>query len=126
LLGSVERFFGVLIEHYTGAFPVWLAPVQAMVLPVSEKQINYAQKVVDALRNARVRVQLDDRNEKLNARIRDAQLQKVPFMIVVGDREAEASTVAVRRRDSGDSGSQPLERLIHWIRELIDTRAVKW
>jgi threonyl-tRNA synthetase len=126
LLGSVERFFGVLIEHYAGAFPLWLAPVQAIVLPVSEKQLDYAQKVVNALRGGRVRVQLDDRNEKLNARVRDAQLQKVPLMLVAGDRESAACTVAVRRRDSGDSGSQPLDQFVRWIRELIDTRAMKW
>ncbi len=126
LLGSIERFFGVLIEHYAGAFPVWLAPLQALVLPVSEKHMDYARDVAEQLRAARVRAQLDDRNEKLNARIRDAQLQKVPFMLVVGDREAQARAVAVRRRDTGDAGSRPLAEFIPWIRELIDTRAVKW
>jgi threonyl-tRNA synthetase len=126
LLGSVERFFGVLIEHYAGAFPLWLAPVQAIVLPVSEKQLEYAKRVEAELRKAGVRVHVDDRNEKLNARIRDAQLQKTPFMLVVGDREADAGTVAVRRRDQGDSGSQTLDQFIHWAREIIDTRAAKW
>ena len=100
LLGSIERFFGVLIEHYAGAFPVWLAPVQAVVLPISDKHLAYAREVFDELRRAKVRAQLDDRNEKLNARIRDAQLQKVPFMLVVGDREAQSRSVAVRRRDT--------------------------
>ncbi|MGD0696297.1 MAG: threonine--tRNA ligase [Terriglobia bacterium] len=126
LLGSIERFFGVLIEHYSGAFPVWLAPVQAMVLPISERHGEYARTVHGELRSAGVRVQLDDRNEKLNSRIRDAQLQKVPFMLVVGDREAEAQTVAVRRRDTGDAGSRPLSEFIPWVRQLIDTRAVTW
>ncbi len=126
LLGSVERFFGVLIEHYAGAFPVWLAPVQAMVLPVSEKHLSYAREVVQQLRAASVRVQLDDRNEKLNARIRDAQLQKVPFMLVVGDREAAARGVAVRRRDTGDAGFKPAAEFISWVCDLIDTRATKW
>jgi threonyl-tRNA synthetase len=126
LFGSIERFFGVLIEHYTGAFPVWLAPVQAVVLPISEKHADYAKEVAADLRAADVRVQLDDRNEKLNARIRDAQLQKVPFMLVVGDREMQAKAVAVRRRDTGDAGSQPLGEFIPWIRQLIDSRAVKW
>ena len=101
LLGSIERFFGVLIEHYAGAFPVWLAPVQAVVLPISDKHLAYAREVHEALRRANVRAGLDDRNEKLNARIRDAQLQKVPFMLVVGDREAQGRGVAVRRRDTG-------------------------
>ncbi len=126
LLGSVERFFGVLVEHYTGAFPVWLAPVQAMVLPVSEKHAAYAREVAEALKAAGIRSHLDDRNEKLNARIRDAQLQKVPFMLVTGDREAAARSVAVRRRDTGDAGVQPLDQFIAWVSNLIDTRAAKW
>jgi threonyl-tRNA synthetase len=116
----------VLIEHYTGAFPVWLAPVQAVVLPISEKHAAYARDVFSQLRAAGVRVQLDDRNEKLNARIRDAQLQKIPFMLVVGDREAQGQGVAVRRRDTGDAGFKPLAEFIPWLRELIDTRATKW
>jgi threonyl-tRNA synthetase len=126
LLGSIERFFGVLIEHYAGAFPMWLAPVQAVVLPISDKHLAYAQSVAEELRRAKIRTQLDDRNEKLNARIRDAQLQKVPFMLVVGDREAQNRSVGVRRRDTGDVGSRPLSEFIVWARQLIDTRAVKW
>jgi threonyl-tRNA synthetase len=126
LLGSIERFFGVLIEHYGGAFPVWLSPVQAAVLPVSEKHLVYAREVTEELRAARVRVQLDDRNEKLNARIRDAQLQKVPFMLVVGDREVQARGAAVRRRESGDAGFQPLGEFIPWVRGIIDKRLTKW
>ena len=126
LLGSIERFFGVLIEHYAGAFPVWLAPVQAIVLPISDKHNAYAREVFKKLHARKLRVQLDDRNEKLNARIRDAQLQKVPFMLVVGDREAQNQSVAVRRRDTGDAGSQPVSEFIDWVQQLIDTRAVKW
>ncbi|HEV2037284.1 MAG TPA: threonine--tRNA ligase, partial [Candidatus Eremiobacteraceae bacterium] len=126
LVGSMERFFGVLIEHYAGAFPLWLSPVQAMVLPISEKHAGYARKVVDELRAAKIRVHLDDRNEKLNSRIRDAQLQKVPLMLVVGDRETEAQGVGVRKRDTGDAGFQKVGEFIPWVRELIDTRAVKW
>jgi threonyl-tRNA synthetase len=126
LLGSIERFFGVLIEHYAGAFPVWLSPVQAVVLPVSDKHLAYAREVQEALRRANIRAGLDDRNEKLNARIRDAQLQKVPFMLVVGDREAQGRGVAVRRRDTGDAGFRALDDFIGGIRQLIDTRATKW
>lgn len=126
LLGAIERFFGILIEHYAGAFPVWLSPVQAVVLPVSEKHLAYARSVTEELRSAGVRTQLDDRNEKLNARIRDAQLQKIPFMLVVGDREAQGRGVAVRRRDTGDAGFRPLSEFIPWVRKLIDTRATKW
>src|SRR6516164_4396030 len=124
LLGSVERFFGVLVEHYTGAFPVWLAPVQAVVLPISEKHGAYAREVVAALKRLGLRVELDDRNEKLNARIRDAQLAKVPFMLVAGEREAAARSVAVRRRDAGDTGTVPIDEFISQVRRLIDSRAV--
>jgi threonyl-tRNA synthetase len=126
LLGSVERFFGVLIEHYAGAFPVWLAPVQAVVLPISDRHLEYGREVAEELRRAHIRAQVDDRNEKLNARIRDAQLQKVPFMLVVGDRELQGRAVAVRRRDTGDVGSRPLAEFVGWVRQLIDTRATKW
>ncbi len=126
LLGSVERFFGVLIEHHAGAFPVWLSPVQAVVLPISEKHLAYAREVTEELRAAKVRAELDDRNEKLNARIRGAQLQKVPFMLVVGDREAQGRGVAVRRRDSGDAGFRPLGDFIRELRDLIDRRLTKW
>jgi threonyl-tRNA synthetase len=126
LLGSIERFFGVLIEHYAGAFPVWLAPVQTVILPISEKHAAYARAVASRLRAAGVRVQLDDRNEKLNARIRDAQLMKVPFMLVAGEREVQGQGVAVRRRETGDAGFQPLNEFIPWLRQLIDSRATKW
>jgi len=96
------------------------------VLPVSDKHLAYAGEVHEALRRANVRASLDDRNEKLNARIRDAQLQKVPFMLVVGDREAQSRGVAVRRRDTGDAGVRALPDFITWIRQLIDTRATAW
>jgi len=98
LYGSVERFFGVLIEHYAGAFPVWLSPVQVVMIPISERHAAYANKVADQLKAAGVRVEVDARNEKMNAKIREHALQKVPFMLVVGDKEAEAGTVNVRTR----------------------------
>src|SRR5574341_181095 len=98
LYGSIERFFGILIEHYAGAFPVWLAPVQAVVLPISEKVQSYAERVRAELHAQGFRVELDSRNEKLQAKIRDAQLQKVPFMLVCGKKEEEAGTVSVRSR----------------------------
>src|SRR5262245_10591686 len=105
LLGSLERFFGVLIEHYAGAFPLWLAPVQAVVIPVAEAQHEYGAKVAGTLRAKGLRVRLDDRNEKLGYRIREAQVQKVPYMLVVGDKEVEAGTVSVRHRHAGDLGA---------------------
>jgi threonyl-tRNA synthetase len=104
LFGSVERFFGILVEHYAGAFPVWLAPVQAAILPITDKQAGYAKEVAEKLKAAGVRVTVDDRNEKVNLKIRDAQMQKVPYMLVIGGREAEAGQVAVRHRKRGDLG----------------------
>jgi threonyl-tRNA synthetase len=124
LFGSIERFFGVLIEQHAGAFPAWLAPVQATVLPLSEKTVEYAQKVLGALKDAGFRVHLDDRNEKLQAKIRDAQLQKIPYMLVVGGKEAEASTVAVRHRSKGDQGPRPLAQFISDLGAEVNSRSV--
>jgi threonyl-tRNA synthetase len=123
LYGSIERFFGILIEHYAGAFPVWLAPVQAIVLPITDRHLEYAQKVKDRLAAEGLRVTLDDRSEKVNLKIRDAQLQKIPYMLVVGDREAENNTVSVRNRKHADQGSQTLDDFLANIRKLIDTKA---
>jgi threonyl-tRNA synthetase len=108
--GSTERFLGILIEHFAGAFPVWLAPVQAVVIPISaERHGEYAHSVADRLRAAGIRVEVDDRNERMQAKIREAQLQKVPYMLVVGNKEQEAGAVAVRRRSGEDLGAMPLE-----------------
>jgi threonyl-tRNA synthetase len=112
LWGSVERFFAILIEHYAGAFPLWLAPVQARVIPVSAKALDFARQVRDRLRQAGLRGDLDERNERLQAKIRDAQLQKIPYMLVVGPKEAETGTVSVRHRSLGDLGPKPLEELL--------------
>src|SRR5271165_215808 len=115
LFGSVERFIGVLVEHYAGAFPVWLAPVQAAILPITDKQTAYANEVAEKLRAAGVRVTVDDRNEKVNLKIREAQLQKVPYMLVIGGREAEAGQVAVRHRKRADLGPVAVEAFIETI-----------
>ncbi len=124
LFGSIERFFGVLIEHYAGAFPAWLAPVQATVLPVSGKFIDYAQQVTQKLKDAGFRVHLDDRNEKLQAKIRDAQLEKIPYMLIIGGKEAEAGTVAVRHRSKGDLGPRPLDQFVADLRAEINSRQI--
>jgi threonyl-tRNA synthetase len=125
LYGSVERFFGILVEHYAGAFPVWLAPVQAAVLPITDRSLAYAETVRDKLAEAGVRVVLDERKEKVNLKIREAQLQKIPYMLVIGDREAEAGKVAVRHRKQGDLGAKPLDEFLAEIRTAIDTRAIE-
>src|SRR5205809_522433 len=125
LYGSVERFFCVLIEHYAGAFPVWLSPVQAVMIPISERHAEYAQKVADQLKAAGVRVHVDARNEKMNAKIREHAMQKVPFLLVMGDKEAEANEVSVRVRGKGDEGKQKVDEFVSRIRSLIESRAAQ-
>ena len=122
LLGSLERFMGILIEHYAGAFPVWLAPVQAVVIPIADRHNDYAQQVGEQLKKADIRVQVDDRNERMNAKIRDAQRQKVPYMLVVGDREAEANAAAVRLRSGEDLGATPIDEIVSKITGDIQAR----
>jgi threonyl-tRNA synthetase len=126
LFGSVERFFGVLIEHYAGAFPVWLSPVQVAVIPISEKHTAYAQNVTQQLKDAGVRVHLDDRNEKMNAKVREQTMQKVPFLLVVGEKEAEAGTVNVRvRGQQQPEGTVPAAQFVERVKRLIAEKAVK-
>lgn len=124
LLGSMERFMGILVEHYGGAFPVWLAPVQALVLPVSEKSHDYAARVLARLEEEGLRAEVDFRNEKLGYKIRDAQLQKVPFMLVVGKKEAAQGAVSVRNRVEGDQGACSVEEFVKNVRGLIESKAV--
>ena len=124
LYGSIERFFGILIEHYAGAFPVWLAPVQAAVLPITDRQTEYARGVLRQLEAAGIRATVDERSEKVNLKIREAQLQKIPYMLVVGDREQQSGQVAVRNRKHGDLGAKPLAEFVAEIRMLIDSKAV--
>jgi threonyl-tRNA synthetase len=116
IYGSMERFIGILIEHYAGAFPVWLAPVQAKVMSISEKAADYAREVYDRLFAEDLRVELDVRDDKIGAKIRDAQLEKVPYMLVVGAKEAESRSVAVRSRERGDEGAVPLEEFVARIK----------
>src|ERR1700722_10947636 len=124
LYGSIERFFGILIEHYAGAFPVWLAPVQAIVLPITDRQTEYSRSIQKQLDAAGIRTTVDDRNEKVNFKIREAQMQKIPYMLVVGDREQENGKVAVRNRKHADQGVKTLEEFLSEIRALIESRAV--
>jgi threonyl-tRNA synthetase len=119
LLGSMERFFGVLIEHYAGAFPVWLAPVQAVVIPVADRHNDYAQQVGAQLRAAGLRVEVDTRSERMNAKVRDAQLQKVPYILVVGDREAETGAVSLRLRTEENLGAMPLPAFVERAQAAI-------
>ena len=122
--GSIERFIGILTEHYAGKFPVWLAPIQVKVLPVSEKSANYAQEVYAALRNAKIRCELDARNEKIGYLIREAQLvDRVPYMIIIGPKEAEDKTIALRSRDTAKTETITLHDCIDRICSEIDQRS---
>ena len=119
LLGSLERFIGILIEHTAGAFPVWLAPVQAVVIPIADRHLDYARRVGEQLSSEGLRVEVDGRSERMNLKIRDAQRQKVPYMLVVGDREQEQEAVAVRQRSGEDLGARPVSELIAIVKEQI-------
>ncbi len=120
--GSIERFIGILIEHFAGAFPTWLAPVQVKVLPISEKHMDYAEKVLGALKDAGIRAEVDSRAEKIGYKIREARLQKIPYMLVVGAKEEEEGKVAVRSRFLGDEGAKSLDEFIASIKEEISNR----
>ena len=123
--GSTERFLGVLIEQFAGAFPVWLAPVQAMVIPITDRHHEYAQYVAAQLREHKLRVEVDLRNERMNAKIRDAQLQKIPYMLVVGDKEEQQQAVAVRLRSGEDLKAMPLAQFIEMAKRIVQTKSLE-
>ena len=117
VFGSIERFIGILIEHFAGAFPTWLAPVQVKVLPISDKYLEYGQSVLDQLNAAGIRAEIDTRAEKIGYKIREAQMKKIPYMLVVGAKEEEEKKVSVRSRFAGDEGQKGLEEFIAAIME---------
>ena len=119
----MERFFGVLVENFAGAFPVWIAPIQALVLPIADRHLEYAETVAAALKSAGLRTEIDSRREKVNYKIREAQLQKVPYMLIVGDREAQAGTVSVRLRTGENQGPQPLDSFVTLVKAVTDSRS---
>ena len=123
VFGSIERFIGILIEHFAGAFPTWLAPVQVEVLPISEKYNDYAEKVAAELTAAGVRVEKNFRPDKIGYKIREAQLQKIPYMLIVGEKEAESGTVSVRSRRDGDAGACRLSEFVETIQKEIKDKA---
>ena len=124
VFGSIERFIGILIEHYAGKFPVWLAPVQVKILPVSDKSMDYAKQVEDALKAAGLRAETDMRNEKIGYKIREAQLEKLPYMLIIGDKEKEEGTVAVRMREKGDIGSMPLAEFAARVKKEDEEKTI--
>jgi threonyl-tRNA synthetase len=122
LMGSLERFFGIMVEHYGGAFPVWLSPVQAMIIPIADRHLEYAAKLEAELKSEGLRVQVDTRSERMNSKIREAQLQKIPYMLVVGDKEAESSSVSVRLRNNEDLGKQTIEAFIKMAKDAVSNK----
>jgi threonyl-tRNA synthetase len=125
LLGSLERFIGCLIENYGGAFPVWLAPIQAVVIPIADRHNAYAADVAQRLRNAGLRAIVDDTSERMNSKIRAAQLDKIPYMLVVGDREAEAGAVALRLRNGEDAGAVPVDTFIETASSIVRSKSAE-
>ena len=121
--GSMERMIAILLEHYAGAFPAWLAPVQVMLIPVSDRHLAYAHEVAAQLSSLDLRVEVDTRNERMNAKVRDAQLQKIPYMLVVGDKEAAEKAVSVRLRTNENLGVTPLANFVERITEVVNTRS---
>jgi threonyl-tRNA synthetase len=122
--GSMERFVGILIEHFNGAFPLWLSPVQAIVIPITDHHVEYADQVAAELRKSGLRVEVDNSSNRMNAKIRDAQLQKVPYMLIVGDRESESNAVAVRTRNNEDRGAVSLADFKEQATTLITTKSM--
>jgi threonyl-tRNA synthetase len=123
VLGSMERFMACLVENYAGAFPVWLSPVQVAIIPIADRHLSYANQVADELRENGIRVQVDARSERMNLKIREAQLMKIPYMFVVGDKEMEASQVSLRLRSGEDSGLLPVSKFLDRVRPIIETKA---
>src|SRR5437764_4517374 len=121
--GSLERMIAILLEHYAGAFPTWLAPVQVMLIPVSDRHLAYAHEVAAQLSSLGLRVEVDARNDRMNAKVRDAQLQKIPYMLVVGDKEAAENAVAVRLRTNENLGATPLASFIERITEIVNMKS---
>ncbi|MEK7791335.1 MAG: His/Gly/Thr/Pro-type tRNA ligase C-terminal domain-containing protein, partial [Deltaproteobacteria bacterium] len=119
---SLERFLGILIEHYGGAFPVWLSPVQAVVMNVTDRQLPYAEKIYEALGKGGIRADSDFRNEKLGFKIREAQLKKIPYMVIIGDREMESQTLSLRERGGKTSEGVPLEVFFNRIKNEVEQR----
>ncbi len=120
LFGSFERFIGILTEHYAGAFPTWLSPVQVRLLPIADSHKEYANKVAEELEKSGVRVEIDERQEKIGYKIREAQLQKIPYMLILGDKEVEANAVGVRSRAEGDIGQIEIDEFISKVKKEVE------
>ena len=124
IFGSFERFTGILTEHFQGAFPTWLSPVQVKIVPITDRNNEYAQKVLEQLKSSNIRTELDDRSEKMQGKIRDAQLQKIPYMLIIGDREEKENKVAIRTRNGKDLGTMNLDKFIELISDKISNKSL--
>jgi len=124
IYGSLERFMAILIEQFAGAFPLWLSPVQAKIIPITDAQHEYANKILTELREEGIRAEIDDRSEKMQAKIRDAQIQKIPYMLIIGNREVESNSVSVRQRDGQDLGALPFSEFLSKVKEQINTKSL--
>jgi threonyl-tRNA synthetase len=124
ILGSIERFIGILTEQFAGAFPVWLSPKQVQIIPITDKHQKYAEEILESVKEAGIRADIDTRNEKMGYKIREAEVQKTPYMIIVGDKEAESGSVSVRERKKGDIGSMSLDSFIDMVKEKINSKAI--
>ncbi len=125
LLGSVERFFGVLIEHYAGKFPLWLAPVQARILPITDAFNEYGKQVLEKLKENNIRAEIDSRSEKIGHKIRESELQKIPYMLIIGGKEEQAGTVAIRLHGHGDVGGKKVEEVVDILRQEINSKSLE-
>ncbi|WP_461829855.1 His/Gly/Thr/Pro-type tRNA ligase C-terminal domain-containing protein, partial [Aquifex sp.] len=122
LLGSIERFTGILLEHYAGLLPIWLSPTQVMIIPIADRHHEYANKVLETLKSEGIRAEIDLREERMNAKIRDAELKKIPVILVVGDREVQNNTVSVRTKKEGNLGAMELSKFVEWIKEKVKNK----
>ena len=124
VFGSIERFIGILTEHFAGAYPTWLAPVQVKLLPIADRHLGYLEKVKEVLESKGIRCEIDDRSEKIGFKIRSAQLEKIPYMLLAGDKDIENGTISVRSRKNGDEGATTTDEFIARILEEIETKAL--
>jgi len=123
LMGSIERFLSVYIEHTAGAFPLWLSPVQIAIIPISDKHLEYARKITETFQVSSFRFQVFDENETLGKKIREAEMQKIPYLLIVGDKEIQANTISLRQRGKRDLGTMPLDKFLEKIKEEIETKS---
>jgi len=123
-ISKAERFMMIMLEHFAGAFPLWLSPVQTKIIPITDAQHEYAHKILDKLKEQGIRVEIDDRSEKMQSKIRDAQMQKIPYMLIIGGREVENNQVSIRQRDNQDLGAMDFDKFLKTIKDQIKNKSL--